>query len=403
MKGFTRTAALAVLLTVASAATAQADTFRPTRFDDPVPGKCKPNNCSLREAVIKANKHQGKDRIVLGAGTYVIELAETIGDDNQGGDFDVIGEAVITGKGPLKTVVDGNEVSGVFALLTFPPHTVKNMTIEDGNRNIGGGISTGPSKITIKNVVLKSNTATQGGGGLYTVSQDLTISRTTLSENDASGGGGMYVPAGVVGPPTGVIRASTFSGNDAELGAGLYLDGFNDGFAEEDPDLEVVNSTFAENQATVSGGGIAAILGSTILVDNSTIAYNGADVDNSGGGSGGGMFQSSSADFQITDIILAANTVGGSGTGPSCAGSFLGGGLIAGGAAACTIGGTFVADAMIGSLAGNGGPTETIALLAGSPAIDRPNPFDCPERDQRGRKRDPDCDTGSFERKPSDP
>lgn len=58
---------------------------------------------------------------------------------------------------------------------------------------------------------------------------------------------------------------------------------------------------------------------------------------------------------------------------------------------------------MIGTLADNGGPTQTIGLLAGSPAIDPPLPTSCPEFDQRGRKRDAACDFGSFERKPNDP
>jgi hypothetical protein len=58
---------------------------------------------------------------------------------------------------------------------------------------------------------------------------------------------------------------------------------------------------------------------------------------------------------------------------------------------------------MIGPLADNGGPTQTISLDLGSPAIDRPNPFDCPKLDQRGRKRDAACDAGSFERKSNDP
>jgi hypothetical protein len=64
---------------------------------------------------------------------------------------------------------------------------------------------------------------------------------------------------------------------------------------------------------------------------------------------------------------------------------------------------TGVADAMLGPLAGNGGPTRTHALLAGSPAIDAGTctdpDGDTVATDQRGvgRPEGSACDTGAFE------
>jgi hypothetical protein len=60
---------------------------------------------------------------------------------------------------------------------------------------------------------------------------------------------------------------------------------------------------------------------------------------------------------------------------------------------------------MLGPLADNGGPTETHALLPGSPAIDTANDASCPAIDQRGEARPFDgdgdgmahCDIGSVE------
>jgi hypothetical protein len=59
-----------------------------------------------------------------------------------------------------------------------------------------------------------------------------------------------------------------------------------------------------------------------------------------------------------------------------------------------------VGDAMIGPLAGNGGPTLTHALLPGSPAIDAAADLACPATDQRGvaRPQGAHCDVGAFER-----
>ncbi len=60
---------------------------------------------------------------------------------------------------------------------------------------------------------------------------------------------------------------------------------------------------------------------------------------------------------------------------------------------------------MLGPLADNGGPTQTLALLPGSPAIDAGDDALCPSTDQRGEIRPQDgnndglakCDIGAFE------
>ena len=49
-------------------------------------------------------------------------------------------------------------------------------------------------------------------------------------------------------------------------------------------------------------------------------------------------------------------------------------------------------------LADNGGPTETMSVPAASVAIGFANA--CPKRDQRGRLRPTNCDSGAFERNP---
>jgi hypothetical protein len=63
-------------------------------------------------------------------------------------------------------------------------------------------------------------------------------------------------------------------------------------------------------------------------------------------------------------------------------------------------------DAHLGALAANGGPTQTLALLAGSPAINAGDPSDCQAppvggTDQRGVNRNAAtrlaCDTGAYD------
>jgi hypothetical protein len=66
-------------------------------------------------------------------------------------------------------------------------------------------------------------------------------------------------------------------------------------------------------------------------------------------------------------------------------------------------------DPLLGALAFNGGPTPTLALLAGSPAIDAGIDAGCPATDQRGVARPFDgdgdstvrCDSGAYEYSPA--
>jgi hypothetical protein len=66
--------------------------------------------------------------------------------------------------------------------------------------------------------------------------------------------------------------------------------------------------------------------------------------------------------------------------------------------AGCTLLGAapIVADPVLGPLQDNGGPTETQALLAGSPAIGA-RTSGCSGVDQRGQPRTRPCDLGAYE------
>ena len=57
---------------------------------------------------------------------------------------------------------------------------------------------------------------------------------------------------------------------------------------------------------------------------------------------------------------------------------------------------------LLGALDDNGGPTQTHALLGGSPAIDAAGAAACPATDQRGvsRPQGAACDAGAYEREP---
>ncbi len=155
-------------------------------------------------------------------------------------------------------------------------------------------------------------------------------------------------------------------------------------------DVTLSNSTVSGNRTTggyAVGGGIAVFRNLTIT--NSTVSGNSTAMLNA---SGGGIWHDSGV-FVINNSIVAGNTAaGGMNDIRQGGGSFdVTFSLIE------QIGLTFTGgdnilgqSANLGPLANNGGPTETHALLAGSPAIDAGDPSaiagvgDIPEFDQRG-------------------
>jgi hypothetical protein len=407
--------AIACGLALVGAATASAATFKPTRFDDPVPNGCKPHNCSLREAVRAANKSSSPTRkLVLSKGRYRLTIPEAPADPNDasGGDLDVAGGVKIVGAGARKTSVSGEGLNRVFHFQgTLNEFQVRDLKIRRGDAGDGDGggiLATNlGGALKLKRVILKANSAASGAG-IYYASGELTVSQSTIAGGEASVyGGGIFLPAaGNLGAATAEIRASTIARNHAVgVGGGVAVDGSDPGGFPATPELYAVNSTFALNQADVSGGGLSAIQNSDVTLDNSTVAYNAADLDNSGGGNGGGVYQSTSADFRLYDSIVQGNTVGTSGEGPTCAGEFLMpyATLTPQAGASCSILGGSVTQGedppKLGSLGANGGPTQTVNLLSGSAAIGFSD-SGCPKKDQRGvRRPTSDCDAGAFERR----
>src|SRR6476619_3848966 len=123
-----RAAVLAVLAGGAIRALASAsfaDTYTPTRFDDPVPNRCRAHDCSLREAISKANHHAGTDKIVLKGGkTYKVTRpnAGSTEDLNATGDLDVLDPLIVASSSSSRAIIDANNHFRVFE--TFAPTTL---------------------------------------------------------------------------------------------------------------------------------------------------------------------------------------------------------------------------------------------------------------------------------------
>jgi hypothetical protein len=374
----------ALIVCLLLVATAGADTFKPTRKDDPVPNGCRPHDCSLREASIAANANPGADLIPLKRGTYEIQLGFGDAPSFQSDGLDLFSAVEIRGAGPTKTRIDANGIDrpveiGIGISAGHMNVTLRALTLRGGDAGAptagnsgsqGGGVISARGNLTLKHVVIRNNEAQFGGGIESFADGALRIKKSTIAGNNAGEGGAIDLGAGLdPGELVPVkISASTISGNFAGKGAGILADGNPE--PGDPPRVKMVNSTVAGNMASAEAGGIMADNGATVTLDHTTVVDNMADSDNVGGGDAG------------TGQAVAVEGQGGT---------------------VCTFNvSPFAiidpADRRLGLLDDNGGPTKTVKLLAGSLAIGFAN--SCPKGDQRGVPRPhQDCDSGAFERK----
>lgn len=286
----------------------------------------------------------------------------------------------IVGLGESMLAIDGAGSVRVFNNLSSGPVTISKLTIQNGrvtgSTNNGAGIRT-QTAITLTNVTLSNNNADHWGGGLYNEGGMVTIIGSTFASNNGSSNGGGI--ANYSGNP--IIVASTFLSNTSDSGGAIW----------NRETLTLVNSTLTGNSATSIGGAILNEFSGNATILNSTFSGNSA-------GNGKAIYNVTgipSGVVNITNTIITNST-----TTLNCAG-------VGGGSNNIDIGNSCGFDhpntnPLLAPLANNGGPTQTMALLSGSPAIDAGDNTTCAAapvngRDQRGFPRLGNCDIGAYE------
>jgi hypothetical protein len=352
------------------------------------------------------------------------------------GQLVIAANMTITGPGASKLTLNGNHANRVFDIAsTTAQVTISGLTISGGSAAYGGGIVNQGSltvsdsmlsansariegggicniggKLTVNGSSLSGNTATSGGGGLYN-NGSLTLSSSTLPGNSAFQGGGVF-NAGI---GTLAVNTSTLDDNSAQFGAGFsnrgtltvsdsvlsgnsaaqYTGGIDNGGS-----LTVTNSTVAGNSAAYVGGLFNA--SGTATLTNATIAQNSASVSVGGidAYSGevllhntlvaGNVLKNSSVD-KASDVAYSLdsasdyNLIGDGRHGLSPANHDLLGSP------------TNLLNPLLAPLGDYGGPTPSMALSPGSPAIDAGSSSYGGSTDQRIKPRVGATDIGAFE------
>jgi hypothetical protein len=372
------------------------------------------NNCTSPTNACKTIRHA----VSLAVSGDMIRIAAAIYKEN----FTVGKSLNISGSSAGTTIIDGAGVRTVVTISNTTAHvTLSKLTIRNGKSSSGGGINNSGT-LTLTNSTVSGNLAPipcipfllvclsfggASGGGIYN-SGALSISNSIISGNHAGSGcnanpcsalgGGIYNRGTLM-----TIRNTTLTGNSAGTACSPSLScsvGVGGAFYTSGGTVTLNNSTVTGNSAyrcsgTCGGRGGAIVDGSgKLALNNSTVSGNPASGIVNGGTT------------TLQNSIVANNS------GKNCGGTITSHGYNLSSDGTCNFtnsGDLNNTDPMLGSLQYNGGPTQTMALPLGSPAVDAGNPTGCTDglgqllkTDQRGKPR-PDaedaagCDIGAYE------
>ncbi len=272
-----------------------------------------------------------------------------------------------------------------------------------GGSTLGGAVFQTGGRLELSGSLFASNRVS--GGAAYQIS-----GAPGLGGAGIGGGGALYL-AGFAGITNCAIVSNQAEGGPYGQG-GTLGDGKGGGIYSAGS-LSAVNCTIANNSAlggatpgeggSAFGGGIygPALLNSVTLAENSALKRGGSLAVITVA-QGGGIYGSATLRNSLlagnwynarTNLTLEPNNYWGSPTDE-------GQNLSSDASVALNAAGSMTnTDPKLGLLGNFGGPTPTIPLLGGSPAIDAGNPAWCPPTDQRGVARPvgAGCDIGAFE------
>ena len=272
-----------------------------------------------------------------------------------------------------------------------------NCTVNSNTANYGGGLYN-DGVATLNNCIVNGNTASTAGGGLYNKNQASLQDCTVSGDQTGKNGGGLYNDGTLKLTDCTISNDSTPNDSTEGYGGGLYnIDNataigctfigdtaIRGGGVYTSDSATLTNCTFY-NDTAASGGGLENTYNATLI--NCTLSGNEAL------GHGGGLANDSGATLTLGNTIVAGNTADNGD--PDIDGfiNTLGNNLIldSTGSNNDWLGSDIIGfNPLLASLSNYGGPTQTMAFLPGSPALDTGSNALIPSgitTDQRGYPR----------------
>ncbi|MEE4273915.1 MAG: right-handed parallel beta-helix repeat-containing protein [Thermoanaerobaculales bacterium] len=364
-----------------------------------------PFDCSLREAINKANISPGLDHIYIPPGTYNLTRLGDDEDSNVTGDLDIRDDLEIHRQGPGLVVIDGQnddrvlDIRPVAGSNTGPLVKLHNLRIQNGrleiNNQQGAGVFGYKSTVHILECEVISNHATgtgNKGGGVACREGSMLINESTIRGNSCSdGGGGVSALDGIL-----LIMNSTIKHNQSDGGSALHSNLST---------TSVLNSTITDN-VTYTPGETAGVLasGGTVSIDSCTLSNSWDDSVGVNLGNPGAI--------TIRNTIISGTCASG-----AYAHIATDGGNIEGPGDTCGFvspGDYYSVPVFLTPPGDYGGPTETMIPIGVTAQLAVDNIWadpNCLAKDQRGVSRPVDgdgdglasCDSGSAERMGNDP
>jgi predicted outer membrane repeat protein len=289
--------------------------------------------------------------------------SDSAGEGEEGGAIWAAGGSRLTVTGSAFDG-DGATIGGAI-YASLPETSLTGSTFHGDHAHFGGALFLAGTETTVTGSTFSEDEAIVSGGAIQLGPGRLNVFASTFSGNSAPDGGAIKE----LGEHGMQLVNDTFAGNEASTGGALSLN-----HDEEQPQAEslLLNDTIVRNSATEGGGlfigrGVYAY----VRIENTIVALNtGGDCQSSG--SEDAVGEADKGGNMDSDRTCFSNLVTGDHSG---------------------------VNPLLAPLGSYGGPTETVALLSGSPAIaggvNSPEP--CPATDQRGVERTGACDAGAYE------
>jgi hypothetical protein len=401
------------------------------------------SQCTLRDALFAASSDSAKGACPAGEpfpALDVIDFALPAGSTVTVGSTlpELLGSIDVVGPGASQLTISGGESTSIFRVGPVASASISGLTIADGLCTLGCGINN-IGTLDLAHVVLENNiakveagsdafpeagaiynsgtlTLTESellgnkaiakkannqnapeGGAIFNQLGSVTIDRSTLRGNAAlavaeGGNSTNAIGGGIANSASLTIRRSSLIENVANASGGTSSNSAQGGAISNanSPAIKLVidRSTFVENAAVAAGTGASSVAGAfnTVNQGGASFAITSSTIVGNSAGAGANLIAGSATTFENT---IVADPRGG---GANCGGAptSLGFNLEDANSCGFKLSSDKPSTNPLLSSAGpaaNGGGTPTVALLAGSPAIDQGLGSGGETVDQRGFTR----------------